>query len=354
MTGLLRKVSNSLIVRCRDMIDMKEIMQGDIATSVQVLKQSIQCGQVWKKLFYTHRTLIAYSSGSPAPLNASGELQEWDESRIFAQMDAFMQRCADLLEVCEWRSQFSYKLACDVGSSEASPHADQAQDAVPAEDEDEDEGGKKKENDEPQLPPAFGGSRAQDVYARLVQIRTRFAEQMLALERLPYDALDVKAPGWHQDFSKLKVQVKDLEVVFNNVIISSFETVSSTADAFNLQEAFAHLATRETIRRVVDKKTLDMVNMWADDINWVKKSLDKNRKHPPRHMDDAGSQYPYKHAAPTFAGAAAWAKTLLLRIQVSTHAHIHAVWNTCAYIHTYVHANMHTHTHAHVHTRSHT
>jgi hypothetical protein len=35
-----------------------------------------------------------------------------------------------------------------------------------------------------------------------------------------------------------------------------------------------------------------MINLWADDINLVKKSLDKGRKIPPLHMDDPGSQYP--------------------------------------------------------------
>jgi len=66
---------------------------------------------------------------------------------------------------------------------------------------------------------------------------------------------------------------------------------------------------------------------WADDINCVKKILDKNRKAPPRHMNETASQYPYKKAAASFGGAAAWAKMLLLRIQqpypmLSTSHHI--------------------------------
>jgi hypothetical protein len=35
---------------------------------------------------------------------------EFDESRIFAQIDAYVQRCRDLLEVCEWQIQFSQKV----------------------------------------------------------------------------------------------------------------------------------------------------------------------------------------------------------------------------------------------------
>ena len=315
ITGLLRKVSNSVIERCRDVLDLNAIMQGSIAGSVHVLQQSVHCGEVWKQLFYMHRKLIAHSlenAEGGGPEAAAAALQDWDESRIFAQMDAFMQRCTDLLEVCEWRSQFSYRLASD---GDAGDEEQVAQPAADEEDEEED-GAKKKEKPLPQRPPAFGGSRAQDVYGRLGQIRSRFAEHMAALERLPYNPLDVKSPGWHQDFSRLKVQVKDLEVVLNNVIMSSFETVGHTGDAFDLQEGFQHLSTRDAVKRVADKKSQDMVNMWAEDINWVKKSLDKNRKNPPRHMDEPAAQYPHKHAAPRFAGAAAWAKALLMRIQV--------------------------------------
>jgi len=300
----------------QETLDLSAIMQGNIAASEHVLQQSVHCGNFWKQLFYTHRKLIAYNlenaEGGGAEA-AAAALEDWDESRIFAQMDAFMQRCTDLLEVCEWRSQFSYKLACDAD-------ADEEQEVAPQpgadEDDDEEEGSKKKSKPIPQKPPAFGGSRAQEVYGRMLQIRKRFAEHMQALERLSYDPLDVKSPGWHQDFSRLKIHVKDLEVVLNNAIMSAFETVGHTGDAFDLQEAFQHLSTRDTVKRVADKKSQDMVAMWAEDINWVKKCLDKNRKNPPRHMDEPASQYPYRHAAPPFAGAAAWAKALLMRIQV--------------------------------------
>ena len=66
---------------------------------------------------------------------------------------------------------------------------------------------------------------------------------MKVLKGLSYDPLDVKAPGWHQDFSKLKEQVKGLEVELNNAIMSSFETATLTADAFCMQEGMTHTFT---------------------------------------------------------------------------------------------------------------
>ena len=98
-------------------------------------------------------------------------------------MDAFMQRCTDLLEVCEWRSQFSYTLACDEGGAEADPaSAAAAATAATTTDDEEDEDVKKTNMEATLLPTAFGGSRAQDVYARLVKTRRSFAEQMKVLK----------------------------------------------------------------------------------------------------------------------------------------------------------------------------
>lgn len=36
---------------------------------------------------------------------------DFDQSSIFAQIDAFVQRCRDLLEVCEGQIQFARKIS---------------------------------------------------------------------------------------------------------------------------------------------------------------------------------------------------------------------------------------------------
>jgi hypothetical protein len=97
-------------------------------------------------------------------------------------MDALMQRCTDLLEVCEWRSQFSYTLACDEGGAGADSASAAAAATTTTTDDEEDEDVKKTNMEATLLPTAFGGSRAQDVYARLVKTRRSFAEQMKVLK----------------------------------------------------------------------------------------------------------------------------------------------------------------------------
>ncbi len=72
-----------------------------------------------------------------------------------------------------------------------------------------------------------------------------FLRQIQHLRNLKYNVLDVKALGWHDDFNLLKGGVKDLEVMLQNVITTSFESVKCIHAAFELQESFAHIAHRE-------------------------------------------------------------------------------------------------------------
>ena len=99
ITGLLRKVSNEIILRCCEHINLKEMFAGSIEEPMAVLQQSIKSGDDWKDVY--RKTVNRMETADPQ--NA----WNFDESRIFAQIDAFMQRCRDLLEVCESQHQFT-------------------------------------------------------------------------------------------------------------------------------------------------------------------------------------------------------------------------------------------------------
>ena len=92
------------------------MMQRGASQSKEVLRKSIRCGDVWKELFKTHSRIVAHtspglrppssqsaakseSSTADAKQNGPWSTGERDHSGVFAQMDAFMQRCRDLIEV---------------------------------------------------------------------------------------------------------------------------------------------------------------------------------------------------------------------------------------------------------------
>ena len=104
ITSLLRKVSNEIINRCCAEINIADILDGNVASSISTLKDSIKAGDAWKTAYNATRAAIA--AAGPAD-----RAWTFDDGSIFAHIDAFVQRCKDLLDVCEAQNQFAPKRA---------------------------------------------------------------------------------------------------------------------------------------------------------------------------------------------------------------------------------------------------
>lgn len=92
LNALLRKISSNIIKRCSSKVSLDDIFDGHVEKSRDALKESIHCCLSWKE---------NYEHVSKIHDKFSGEGWILDESSIFAQVDAFIQRCKDLLEVVE-------------------------------------------------------------------------------------------------------------------------------------------------------------------------------------------------------------------------------------------------------------
>ena len=256
-------MSNEIINRCRASISVTEILDGDVQLSMDALSQSIAAGDEWKTIY--DRTEVAVKKAA-----FQGRVWELDRSSIFAQIDAFVQRCRDLMEVCEGQTQFARRAAGGVTAE----------------------------------LPVFGGAKGGEVAAQLLAIQASFEKHVATLRALNYDILDVKATRWHDDYNAFKNSLKDLEVMFQNVLNTAFEGASTTDAGVQLLDAFNSLAQREAIKRAIEKKSAEVFTNLTTELSLVKKGFDKQKAAPPLiHRDH-----------PRYAGAALWAKSLHLRV----------------------------------------
>merc|ERR1712159_406791 len=98
LTSLFRKLSNEIIKICSNSINLDKIFDGHILTSIKSITDCINACQEWKQK-YKYAQKVHHKFGkTPWVL---------DQSSIFAQIDAFIQRCKDLLEVCECQQHFA-------------------------------------------------------------------------------------------------------------------------------------------------------------------------------------------------------------------------------------------------------
>ena len=171
ITGLLRKISNEIIRRCCSHISLSDVFQGDVEESMQRLNDCIDCCIYWKKTY--NKTAISISKSKKRP-NYHCVVLHIDDSSVFAKIDAFMQRCDDLIEICEGRKQFILSTVSTTSGSNLN----------------------------------FKGTNGMSIEQSLLDIKLEFQIQLDRLSDLPYDILDVRASQWHEDFNAFKCGLK--------------------------------------------------------------------------------------------------------------------------------------------------
>lgn len=126
------------------------------------------------------------------------------------------------------------------------------------------------------------------------------------LRSLDYDMLDVRVSKWHDDYHHFKNAVKDLEVMFTNVINAALEGNATVLEGVILIETFNRLAKREAIKRCVDKKASDIQHMFMKLVLWARGEFDQSRLNPPLRAHE-----------PQYAGSALWAHSLAVLVTES-------------------------------------
>ena len=180
---------------------MDDIFSGHVERSKVTLQECIDCCEAWKN---------TYTNTARVHSKFSSEKWVLDNSSIFAQVDAFMQRCRDLLEVCEGLVHFTR-------SSE----------------------GKKKPI------PCFPGCRGPEIARSLREIEATFEKHLGGLKVVKKGILNVKNPRWHDDYNRFRAGIKDLEIMMQNVITSAFEVATTVQEGVELLDIFEQFNSRE-------------------------------------------------------------------------------------------------------------
>lgn len=262
ITALFQKISNVIIKRCRECISLTEIFEGDVDASVAVVMDAISCCEAWKTEYDKRKAAHIVNSSKPWVVN---------HSSVFAQIDAFIQRCKDLLVVCSGQKHFARKL-----------HADK----IPL--------------------PNFAGTRGQEIARALSGVEARFEESLRILRQHEGHILDVKSSKYQSYFNAFKVAIKELEVMVQNAIATAFQHVTSIENGVELIEMFGPLAQRDIIKRALDKCTTRVFKMFAEQLEDVKTYFNNLRHNPPLLPN-----------MPPYSGASIWAQGLLTQINTA-------------------------------------
>ena len=93
---------------CVSRIDVSDIFEdsGDVSRAMAALTASIRSCEAWRRAY---NDTVEAISAHPGPRKRTWAA--FDVASIFAHVEGFVQRCRDLLDVCEGVQQFSTKYA---------------------------------------------------------------------------------------------------------------------------------------------------------------------------------------------------------------------------------------------------
>nr|CDS32130.1 dynein heavy chain [Hymenolepis microstoma] len=229
ITGLFRKVSNEIIQRCSHIISLDDIFDGRIRSASLQLQDCINCCEQYRTIYFELKELHLLFSDVP-----------WDteDANIFAQIDAFIKRCKDLLEICEGQADF----------------------------------GRFVEGNKAEMP-IFPGVKGLEVVTLIVQIENMFAKMIANLSDKRSVILDIKATTWHDHYNRFCSGVKDLEIMMKNAISMAFETVTTIQQGVEVLDIFAHLQKREAIRRTLESSARKIIEMFLNCISRTRQEI---------------------------------------------------------------------------------
>lgn len=190
MKTLLTKIGNQIINRCKRKINKDDMLYGDVEKCMRDLDESIECCNQWRVICIKAQKLIRTKSDMKESwtLNSGNDDKE---NTIFAENEAFIQRCKELKEICEGQLQFAQK-----GSN--------------------------------QRMPIFGGTRGLEWTTSLNELKSEFERYLTKIKELNYDILDFKITKWHDDYGQVfKENVKSIENIYNTTILMTFKCVST-------------------------------------------------------------------------------------------------------------------------------
>jgi len=175
ISDLIRRVSSEIIRHCSSQISLSGIFYSDLDSAMATLRDCIQCGCLWKQLF--NRTAITINQ-KKTKLLEDDESWKVNDASIFAEMDAFVQRCDDLNDICHGRLQFVELLGSTCNYSDE------------------------------QFVPTFGWTNGPEIENSMQAIREGFVVQIDRLNGLDYSILNARESGWHGDYNSFKLAMK--------------------------------------------------------------------------------------------------------------------------------------------------
>ncbi|CAL7938030.1 unnamed protein product [Xylocopa violacea] len=235
--NLFKALCNQIIILCREYIDLKELFAGQTRKSMERFEECINACRNYQSLY--DDIAQAHNNLTNVP---------WDLNRvnIFQYIDIFIGRCQDMIEICQAMIDFA--------------RMDETTEI---------------------LKPMFGGTKGEERERVCQKIERLFHEALEKIEQHSYKIFDVYHGTWHDDMFAFRNEMKDLEVIIENLAASVFVGLNNAQEGVENLQGFYTYMSRENLMPLFDAKTIDIWKLFSDNIQRTKQEvLDEREEYP--------------------------------------------------------------------------
>jgi dynein heavy chain len=184
-------------------------------------------------------------------------------SALFLRLDAFAERCADLLELCQTASQYARLEKVEVG-----------------------------------------GTKGRTTTACVRALHSDFSACLARFHGISYDLLDIDCRAFDADYAAFRAAVRELDRRLAAAIGTAMDDCHAMGRSFKLLDSFEGVLERDAVLADLEKKHLALITEFCVEVRTVAELFTSGRAAPVLP----------KNAAP-HSGAVAWTRALRQRVE---------------------------------------
>ena len=263
---LIREVCNDLINSAKANVNIEDLFQCEPDEAVKRLSSTLSVCSHFKNWYFHYKN----KASKEAPTEG-GKSRSWkfQNTTLFARLDAFLERCHDLLDVLETVMLFNRLEKVEIG-----------------------------------------GTHGAELSQNIVQIHKDFQDayqQFHSPDEGGYDILNVEEPRFDPDFTYFRSEVKKMEMRLGCMLTQSMEDARALYNAFKLVDTYEGFLDRSVIHQEWQKRQLDVVKAYQNDLLQVQECFHTFR-------EDTAARLTVYNRLPQTSAQLIFAKGLLERI----------------------------------------
>lgn len=257
---LMREICNTLIAQASSYINGDGIFDlidaGETATPVKMLQSVIRVFGNFKSTYFEYKT--------KASVDCVDNPWRVQNNAIFIRLDAFLERCHDILDLAQTILQFSKLAKIEVG-----------------------------------------GTKGKTLSTSIAQVYFDFSQAVDNVRSVGKGILDLGNKAFDDAFYEFRTRMKELDRRLGSVIVQGFDDASTVAGRFRLLDTFDNLILRPIIADELEKKHGALIESVKIDVEEVQRIFFDFKENPIIAAN-----------LPPIAGALSWCRGLRDRVEI--------------------------------------